>query len=206
MAKKKTPYFDDFIKMAEVSCRAAAFLKGALTDFQPDQLAQQCIDMHHMENEEDMMKHDMMARISKEFITPIDREDIIEMANELDDVTDKIEDILIRIRMYNVREIREDAFGYLDIIERSCGKMLEAMKEFPNFRKSATLTDAIIAVNTIEEEGDGLYIKAVHKLFRNEKDPIAIVAWSNIFDLMEDCCDACEDVANTMEVVRMKNS
>lgn len=206
MAKKKVSYFDDFITMMESSCKAADYLHQALLDFDPATLDDHCATMHIIENDEDTIKHGIMAKLVKEFITPIDREDIIEMANELDDVTDAIEDILIHIRMYNITEIRRDALDYVDIIIRSCNTLLEAIKEFPNFHKSKVLKDNIIAINTIEEEGDKLYIKAVSELFKTEKDPIAILAWNNVFDLLEDCCDSCENVADTMEMVMMKNS
>jgi len=206
MANKKVSYFDDFITMMQSSCKAAEFLYNVMRDFDVNALEQHCLEMHQIENDEDMIKHDIMGRLVKEFITPIDREDIIELANELDDVTDAIEDILIHIHMYNIKEIREDALNYVDIIKRSCATLLEAVKEFSNFHKSKVLMDNIIAINTIEEEGDRLYVKAVSELFRNEKDPISITAWNNIFDLLEDCCDACENVADTMELVMMKNS
>jgi len=206
MAKKNSPYFDDFIAMIECSCRAAAHLQATLIDFVPAKVMEQCTAMHKIENEEDGLKHAMMRRLTKEFIPPIDREDIIEMANDMDDVTDKIEDILIHIHMYNVQKMRPEALTYADIIVRSCSTLQKAVKEFPNFRRSLTLSDMIIEINTIEEEGDRLYIDAVRDLFKHERDPIKITAWSKLFDLMEDCCDACEHVANVMESVMMKNA
>lgn len=206
MAKKNAPYFDDFITMMESSCKAAEYLHTALVEFEPKTLDEHCEIMHQIENDEDTIKHDILERLAKEFITPIDREDIIELANELDDVTDSIEDILIHIRMYNIKEIREDALVYADIITRCCKHLLEAVREFPNYQKSKTIKEKIIKINTIEEEGDRLYIQAVSDLFKEEKDPIAIIAWNNVFDLLEDCCDSCEGVANTMEMVIMKNS
>jgi len=206
MAKKISPYFDDFNSMVRCSCRGAEHLQATLTDFRPGALSEKCKLMHQIENEEDGMKHNMMRRLSKEFIPPLDREDIIEMANELDNVTDKIEDILMRMHMYNIQTIRPEAISYADIIMRSCTTLQKAIKEFPNFRKSSILNDLIIEINTIEEEGDRLYIEAVRNLFKHETNPIAITAWSKLFDLMEDSCDACEHVANVMETVMMKNA
>lgn len=206
MAKKNIPYFEDFITMIGFSCQAAEYLQTTLENFNPAVLEENRKVMHQIENNEDELKHSIMSRLIKEFITPIDREDIIQIANELDDITDKIEDILIRLHMYNIKTIREDALSYTKIIVRACATLQKAMIEFPNFRKSPHLTDAIIEINSIEEEGDMLYIQAVRKLFENETDPIAITAWSKIFDLMEDCCDTCEHAANVMESVTMKNT
>ncbi|MGL6198401.1 MAG: DUF47 domain-containing protein [Lachnospiraceae bacterium] len=206
MAKKNSPYFDDFIAMIECSCKAAAHLQETLNDFNPTTLSKKCEEMHKIENQEDSIKHEMMRRLTKEFIPPIDREDIIQMANDLDDITDKIEDILMRMHMYNVKKIRPDAQTYTEIIIRCCNTLQKAMIEFPRFRKSDTLKDMIIEINSIEEEGDRLYIKAVRELFKSESNPIEITAWSKLYDLMEDCCDACEHVANAMEQVMMKNA
>lgn len=205
MAKKNTPYFDDFITMIGLSCQAAEYLKFSLENFDSMTLAEKRQALHQIEKEEDDLKHNMMNRLTKEFITPIDREDIIQLANDLDDITDKIEDILIRIYMYNIRSIREDALAYAGIIVRACTALQKAMNEFPNYKKSTQLKDAIIEINTIEEEGDALYMKAVRTLFKSERDPIAITAWSKLYDLLEDCCDTCEHVANVMERIIMKN-
>ncbi len=206
MAKKKAPYFDDFMGMMEVSLKAAHYLQETILNFDASTLEEKCEEMHEIENEADRLKHEMMNRLLKEFITPIDREDIVEMAHGLDNITDKIEDVLLRLRMYNVTSIPQAAKTYCEIIIRACEKLCEALAEFSNFRKSKTLKDIIIEINSIEEEGDRLYVQTVSELFRTETDLIAIVAWSKLFDLMEDCCDCCEHVADAMETTMMKNS
>ncbi len=206
MAKKNSPYFDDFITMTNYSCQAAEYLQKVLNDYRTDTLAERREKMHKIEHTADEAKHTMMARLNKEFITPIDREDIIQMANELDNVTDKIDDILIRMYMYNIKSIRPAAVAFADVIVRCCRALHRAITEFPNFQKSTTLMPAIIEVNTMEEEGDNLYIDAVHELYLSGGDPIEIATWSELFDRLEDCCDACEHVADTMEIIVLKNS
>jgi uncharacterized protein Yka (UPF0111/DUF47 family) len=82
-----------------------------------------------------------------------------------------------------------------------------AVVEFPNFAKSDTLHQAFVDVNTMEEEGDGLYVSAMRSLYTEKGvDPVQVVAWSETFDKLEECCDACEHVADAMESVVMKNS
>jgi predicted phosphate transport protein (TIGR00153 family) len=207
MGKKNNPYFDDFITMVNFSCRAAEYLQTVLKDFRPDTLPERRETMHEIEHAADEVKHGMMRRLVKEFVTPIDREDIIRLVNELDDVTDKIDDILIRMYMYNIRDLRPAAPAFADVIARCCRALQQAMLEFPEFhRKSATLTQALIDVNTLEEEGDAIYIDAVRKLYRKGGDPVEVAAWSEIFDRLEDCCDACEHVADVLEIIAMKNS
>ena len=206
MAKKNSSYFDDFIIMSSLSVKAAEHLQRVLSNFDPSNLADQRQAMHDIEHEEDVIRHNVMTKLAKEFVTPIDREDIIRLANELDNVTDKIDDILTRIYMYNITEIRPESIKFADVIVRCCNSLAIALKEFPNFQKSAQLRQAIIDVNTMEEEGDAIYIDTMRRLYRSEDDAINVLTWSELFDRLEDCCDACEDVADLMETIAMKNS
>lgn len=206
MPKKHSPYFDDFISMTEFSCQAAEYLQKVMTDFKTETLAQNREKMHAIEHTADQAKHNMIARLNKEFVTPIDREDIIQLANELDNVTDKIDDILIRMYMYNIQSVRPAALAFTDVIVRCCKALHRAITEFPNFQKSATLIPAIIEVNTMEEEGDALYIDAVRDLYQNPSNSLEVATWSELFDRLEDCCDACEHVVDTMEIIVLKNS
>ena len=203
---KHQPYFEDFITMVNFSCRAAEYLQTVLRDFDPQTLPQRREAMHEIEHAADEVKHAMMKRLAKEFVSPIDREDIIQMTNELDDVTDKIDDILIRMYMYNISGMRPAALAFADVIARCCKALQAAMQEFPNFHKSQDLRQAIIDVNTMEEEGDAIYIDAMRELYEKSGDPVEVAAWSELYDRFEDCCDACEHVADMMEIVVMKNS
>jgi uncharacterized protein Yka (UPF0111/DUF47 family) len=203
---KSNPYYDDFIKMIAFSCQAAGHLRASLENFSHENLDGQRATMHEIEHAEDMVRHDLMRRLVREFVTPIDREDIIALANELDEVTDKIEDILIRMYMYNIRDVRPAALAFAEVIENCTKALQRAMAEFPNFHKSTTLREAIIEVNTLEESGDKIYVDAVRELYEGGVDPVEVIAWSELFDRFEDCCDVCEHVANTMEIIVMKNS
>ena len=206
MAKKSNPYFQDFIKMIEYSCQAAEYLQSALRSFNPSTLPQQRKDMHAIEHAADIIGHTLMRRLAKEFVPPINREDIVKLADDLDNITDKIEDILIRIYMYNVKTIMPDAIRFSDVIVRCCEALKQALVEFPDSRKSKLLTQKIIEVNTIEEEGDAIYIQAVRSLYESGLDPIETAVWSTLFDLLEDCCDACEHVADVLGSIIMSNS
>lgn len=206
MARKSNLYFDDFITMVKFSCQAAELLQTTLKNFKPETSAKQREAMHEIEHKEDNIKHSIMERLGKEFVPPIDREDIIQLANELDNVTDKIEDVLIRMDIYNVTEILPAALNFADVIVRCCNTLQIAMVEFPNFQKSTTLRQAIIDVNSMEEEGDAIYINAVREMYRKGGDPVEISVWSKLFDRLEDCCDACEHVSDIMDIIIMKNS
>lgn len=190
----------------DYSCQAAEILKNTLTYFDTDKLNDRLKDVHGVEHAADLGKHEMMSELARAFITPIEREDILELMQELDDVTDDIEDVLIRTYIFHILSIREDALRFADIISRCCGEMLKMMKEFRDFRKSKTIHEMIVAINDLEEEGDRLYTEAVRRLFMHSKDPIELMVWREIFDRMEKCCDACEHVANIVESIIMKNS
>lgn len=205
MATKNSYYFDNFIKMADYSCQAAKLLQTILTDYDYDKLAEQREAMHKLEHGADEIKHKIMNSVIKDFITPIEQEDIVNLANELDDVTDKIEDILIHMYIYNIKDIHPTSLLFADVILRSCNVLKQVFVEFPNFKKSTSISKAIIDVNTMEEEGDKIFIDAMHKLYKKRIDPIDTIVWSELFERFEDCCDTCEHVADVIEIIIMKN-
>jgi len=202
---KNNYYFDNFINMVDYSCQAAKLLQEILTNYDYDKLAEQRIAMHKLEHSADEVKHAIMNSIIKDFITPIDQEDIVHLANELDNVTDKIEDILIHMYIFNIKELHPVSLAFADVIVRCCTVLKEVLVEFPNFKKSAAISKSIIAVNTMEEEGDKIFIDAMHKLYSQRGDALDIAIWSELFERFEDCCDACEHVANAIEIIVMKN-
>lgn len=205
MAKKNNPYFNGFITSADMANQAATYLETALTAYDPAVLASQRTEMHAIERAQDDLRHNLMEQLAKEFVTPIDREDIIQLTNALDDVTDHIDDILIRLYMYNVQTLRPPALQFAALITRCCSALQKAMGEFSAFRKSSVLAQYLIDINALEEEGDALYVEAMRDLYAHETDAIAITAWSQIYDCLENCCDACEQVADLIEIVVMKN-
>ena len=177
MKKKDYDYFQAFTQAVDYSCQAAEILKNTLTYFDTDKLNDRLKDVHGVEHAADLGKHEMMSELARAFITPIEREDILELMQELDDVTDDIEDVLIRTYIFHILSIREDALRFADIISRCCGEMLKMMKEFRDFRKSKTIHEMIVAINDLEEEGDRLYTEAVRRLFMHSKDPMWPILW-----------------------------
>lgn len=204
--KNEFDYFDSFVKLSEYCCDAAKMLDEVLINFDVNTLEEKMKEMHDIEHASDIQGHEIMRRLAKEFITPIEREDIVLLVNEIDNITDTIEDVLLHIYMYNIREIRNNALRFSKLILKSCGELRIAFEEFKNFRKSKTIHDKIVHINKLEEDGDGLYTESVRKLHMKSKDAIEIMAWTVAFNSLEKCCDACEDTANVIESVMMKNS
>lgn len=207
MARKNDfDYFDGFIKLAGFSYSAAKLLDDTLRNFDTDTLQEKMKSMHDIEHAADVEGHEITRRLAKEFITPIEREDIIQLIHEIDDITDCIEDVLLHMYMYNVKVIRDDAIKFSELIRTSCKELIDAFKEFKNFRKSKEIHNKIININRLEEEGDSLYTESVRKLHLTTHNAIDIMTWTIAYNRLEKCCDACEEAVNVVESVIMKNS
>ena len=207
MAKKQDMfYFDNFCTCADFSCQAACLLDRTMREFNPAQIKEKLDEMHTVEHAADEKKHEMLHILAKAFITPIEREDIAALSEQIDDLTDKIEEVFIRIYINNVKAIRPEALKMLELVIQCCEEVCGLMREFANFRRSKELKDRIIQINSLEEEADRLYIASMHSLHSEEKDVLAVIAWREIYSYLEKCADACEHAADVVESVVMKNS
>jgi len=199
-------YFEMFVQMSEISCDIAEKLRDVLADFNKDDLFKNMNSLHLIENKGDELMHRLMNNLIREFITPIDREDILTLAREIDDITDSIEDVIQRLYMYNIESIRPDAVEFIDIILLCTKELCNMFMEFKNFKKSKTLHASVVEVNRLEEVGDKLYIKAMRHLYTERPDAYDVIAWTGIYSCFEKCCDTCEHVANIVESTVMNNS
>ena len=154
----------------------------------------------------DGKKHEMLDRLAKEFIPPIEREDIVELSQHIDTVTDKVEDVLMRVYMGNAQEIEPDALEMTDVVIQCCEKVRELLTDFADFRRSKNLKELIIQINALEETSDRLFMRSMRKLHTECSDPLHIIVWREIYSYLERCADACEHVADTVESIVMKNS
>ncbi len=207
MAKRKgNDYFEMMAELVTYSCESASLLNEILKEFDATQLESKLEKMHEIEHTADLKKHDMMNKLVKEFITPIERGDIIELSHQVDNVTDAVEDVLVRLYMFNITTLRSEALEFCTIIIESCTKLKKLMNEFHNYKKSTLIRELIIDINALEEEADRLYTRSMRRLFTTSTDPIEITTWKDNFYFLEKCCDACEAVADVVECVIMKNS
>ncbi len=207
MAKKQDAfYFDTFVEAVDCACRAATILDETLHDFNPEKLPQQMNVIHEVEHEADCKKHALMEALAKAFITPIEREDIMLLSQNIDDLVDKIEDVLIRLYCDNVRTIRPDALLTSGLIVKSCSAVRQLMVEFADFKHSKKLRQLIIDINTLEEDADRQFIQSIRDLHVNSSDPMEVFCWHELYRYLEHCVDACEHVADIVEGVIMKNT
>lgn len=205
MNQKTNFYFSNFIESATVACSAAEMLKSVLTKFGLDLFPAQVKQLHEVEHKGDVLRHELIAKITRDFITPIDRDDIIELSNRIDDVTDSIEDIVISIYINNETKIRDDSLEFCDILIKCCMATREMLTEFVNFRKSRLLTSLVAKVHLIEEEGDAMYIKVMKNLHNTVTTPLTVIVWREIYGFFENCCDKCTDVADIVERIAIGN-
>lgn len=207
MAKKSDSfYFENFSSCADCACRAAGFLADLMRNFDPQRVKESIDEMHAIEQEADEKHHEMSDALITAFITPIEREDIALLSDGLDVVVDRIEGVLHRIYFTNVQSIRPDALDLVDLTVRACNELKELVDELTRFKRSKTLRDHVIAINTIEEEADGVYLQAMRNLHTTCDDVHDLIAWRDIYTFLEYCADACESVAAIVQTTVMKNS
>ena len=208
MAKQRSnEYFEGFVLGMESACKAAEYLENLVEHYDSEKLGEQIDEMHAIEHQADLNKHKLMHKLAKEFITPIEREDIILLLQQIDNVTDFIEDVVLKMFMYNAKSMRHEALQFASIIKQCCYESRDALKELPGFQKNSDrLALAIIRVNDFEEQGDRLYCAAMRRLYCENAESLERITWTKLFDWMEACCDACEDVMESVELVVMKNS
>ena len=207
MSKKSDSYyFQNFIECVQCGCEAAKMLEENLMSFDAGCLQQKLDELHQIEHDADKKKHEMMGVLVKAFITPIEREDIILLSQGIDEVTDKIEDVLIRIYINHIDSIRPDALEMVRVVIRCCESVRELMKEFADFRRSKKLRDHIIQINTMEEEADALFFSSMYALHGEKEDPVQIITWREVYIYLEKCADACEHAADVVESILLKNS
>ena len=156
-----------------------------------------------LEQQGDEIIHEVFTKLNQTFITPIDPEDIHVLASHMDDVLDCIEDAAHRITAYRVDPIPETVVELSHIIQ-ACAQALG--KAFEALEKNGRVLDHCIEINRLEESADQLYRRAVSELFLNEQNPIHLLKLKEIYEILEDTADRCEDVADALQNVVVKNS
>lgn len=203
---KEYNYFEEFIRNAELIVKSAETLKETLDNYSEENLTKNISTVHGYENEADKRLHEMRNYLIKDFLPPIDREDIVLIGHRIDDVEDCIDEILINFNILNVKTVRPDYVEFANVIIECVGAVKAALGEFENFKKAEQVKEKVIEINRLEEKCDRIYEKSMKKLYSEETDPIEIIKWSNIYSCFENATDSCERVADCIEDVIMKNS
>jgi uncharacterized protein len=197
---REEKFYTDFTALADQLVRGAAELAQMLASEPPDWEAARAI--RTIEQGCDTIAHEIFQRLNSTFVTPIDREDIHALATSLDDVMDAIEAAATVIRRYRVAPVRFGARELANVIAQSTTAVRKAVEALEGKKGVHELA---VEVNRLENEADRVHDDALTRLFEEERDPIAVIKWKEVFDYLEEATDRCEDVANVLEGVVVKH-
>ena len=179
MKKQELNYYDEFIKNIEIAYQISNILKEYIDKFKTEDSEEIEQKVHKLENDADYNLHNLKNYLVKDFLPPIEREDIILLVNKIDDVIDNLDEIVIDFNILNVTDLREDIKAFIDLICKITIKLKDMMNYFKNMKKYDETKKIIIDINNLEEQGDKLYENAIKNLYNTQKDDIEISSKKN---------------------------
>lgn len=201
---KEDKFFDLFDKQAENLVRASQFYNKCVTEatITPENVR----EMHEFEHYGDEMTHAIINTLNETFITPFDREDILALANRMDDIIDNIYLLLNRFFLYKITKPTEYSKKLAQTIEQSTRALQKAVATLRSNKHMQDTLRHCVEINRLENEGDVLRDEAISNLFANEKDPIMVIKQKELYEIAEVTTDFCEHVANMVESILVKNN
>jgi len=203
-SKKSDPFFDALHKIAENMREAVHYTNDFRIESVAD-LKEISINTKNYETAGDKLIHDLIVMLNKSFMTPIEREDILALAIRMDDVLDGLEHCIAHFEMFSLTEVDESMRTFFGLIEKSADEIVNATEKLQR-RDLLGMRPHAILIKDYERECDEVQRSSIKKLFLNEKDPIRIIKFKDIYEQLEDVADYCQDVANTMETIIMRNA
>ncbi len=201
---RDTSFFDLFEQHAALTVEGAKeFFAIAQTGAN---IAAKARRIKEIEHEADVVTHRCVEALHKTFITPIERGDIYRLISRMDDIMDFVEAAAERLTLYEITTMSDEVRDLADVLVRSCEQIKNAMQGLRNMKNAEPILKACLDVNRLENDADAILRAAVARLFREEKDPIVIIKWKEIYENLESATDRCEDVANTIEGVVLENA
>jgi predicted phosphate transport protein (TIGR00153 family) len=201
---KDTNFYDLFERGAGKVYEGAELLAELVKNFTNVPLkAKRIKDVEH---EADLITHETIEKLNKTFVTPLDREDIHGLISSLDNILDHVEAAADKFSLYRIPEVQPDAVLLTDILIHSVKEVQHTIGKLRNLKDADLILKHCIEINRLENEGDFVYRTAIAKLFEQGGDPLNVIKWKEVYDSIEDAIDSCEDVANVIEGVTLKNS
>src|SRR4029079_2235951 len=197
---KEERFYDDFNAMAEQILRGAELLDAMMVPDKP--VWDKADEIKEVEHKCDFLTHEIIQRLNRTFVTPLDREDIHALARSLDDVMDSIDAAATLVRLYRLDPVRCGARELAQIITASTDQVRLALDAL---EKHKGILGHAVEINRLENEADRTHQQAVSQLFDDEHDPLMVMKWKEALDFLEDATDRCEDVANVLEGVMVKH-
>lgn len=198
---REESFYDLFVKQAEVLLQGARGLRDMVVTF--DDVPARARRLHDIEHEADEVTHEVMRRLNTTFVTPLDREDIHELASSLDDVMDHMDAAADLLVLHKIEKPLPEMQAQAELLVRACETSLEAMRILPGFDR---LESYSVEINRLENEGDRVYRQAIADLFGGDYKAMDVLKWKDILDELEAAMDDIEDVANTLEGIALKQA
>jgi uncharacterized protein len=197
---REEKFYTDFQALADELKRGAALLEAMVASDKP--AWEKADEIKEVEHKCDFLTHELIQRLNRTFVTPLDREDIHALARSLDDVMDAIDAAAAIVRLYRLESVRFGVRELARIITTSTEQVRLAVGALETHKGVATHA---IEINRLENEADRIHQAAVSRLFDEERDPLMVMKWKETLDFLEDATDRCEDVANVIEGVVVKH-
>jgi predicted phosphate transport protein (TIGR00153 family) len=201
LVPQKREFFDLYNRAAANTVSIAQEVIDLLEQF-PDRADERLRDIKELEHEGDRLTHEVVDLLNRTFVTPFDRDDMYRLSTALDDVCDHVDDAAEKIGGYGIREVRPQAIDQARVIHRSATKLSEAVARLEGFKDSRR---QLIELRELEDEGDRIVRAAISELFAGGTDAITLVRWKDIHEQLEEAVDACENAADVLEAILVKN-
>ena len=200
LVPREEKFFQDFVALADRIVSGATLLEQMLASDPPNW--ETALQIRQVEQECDSLTHNIISRLNRTFITPIDREDIHKLATSLDDVMDAIDAAATVVRRYRMSALRYGARELASLVGQSTMQVRVAVEAL---EKKRDVRERTIEVNRLENAADDVLDQALGRLFEEEKNALAVMKWKEMFELLEQATDRCEDVADTLEGIVVKH-
>lgn len=194
-------FYDLFTQLAERLTLAATLLNQLFRE--PGRRAQHVAAIKAAEHEADGLTHEIIDRLDRTFITPLDREDIHALASQLDDVVDLIDGAARRVEIFGITEVHQPAVVLSEVVVRAAGEVEAAVR---NMKDARTVNAKARELKKLEEEGDAIYHESMGALFASDADALTVIKWKELYDKIEDALDQAEDVTNVLQSIALKNA
>ena len=201
---RETSFFDFFEQHAALTIEGAKEFLSLVTT--GANIAAKCRRISDIEHETDTITHRCVEALHKTFITPIDRDSIHRLITKMDDVMDFVEAAAERLELYELVMMTNDVRDLADVLHRSATQVEAAMRGLRQLKDPQQTLKLCIDINRLENEADAILRRSVARLFKEEKDPITVIKWKEVYENLENASDRCEDVANIIEGVILEHS
>ncbi len=193
-------FFPMFNDVARILCQSAELVAQIFA--QPERLDDLAAQVKDLEHKADEITHNVIVRIDRSFVTPLDREDIHLLTSRLDDVIDLLDGTVRRAQMFHITEAPTHAARLADVLKRAANLIETAVR---TMKKPKSMLDHTAGMKALEEEGDAIYAEAVGELFAGTPDALHVIKWKELYDKLEEAIDQCDNVSNVLESIALKN-